>query len=81
MNLYIIIIFLLKINQQSEVRIENMHYVVYMQNVQLSQHFPPKAINLAYFTENNENVKVSLTSNYVLIFRFRYGQYIKTKYC
>ena len=32
------------------------------------QHFPPKAINLAYFTENKKkNVKVSLTSNYVLM--------------
>ena len=35
-----------------------MQYVVYMQNItKFSPKFPQKAINLAYFTENNKKCK------------------------
>ena len=63
-----------------EVRIENMHYVVYMQKV---AHFPPKSkkFSIIILQKITKNAKVSLTSNYVLMVNLGMGNKIKNNYC
>ena len=45
----------------------------------MSQHFPQKAINLAYFTENNEKRESKFNLQFCSYGRFGYGQYDSKK--
>ena len=45
----------------------------------MSQHFPKKAINLAYFTENNEKCESKFNLKFCSYGRFGYGQYDSKK--